>query len=251
MNLTLMATVLWAAGFVLNAALLFVLLYKRRYRAVPWFTLFIAGGCVYTIALFLAYRFGSKHVYAVLYWSSDFVDLLLQIAVVLEIAGTILRRSGRWVEGARVRLALMGASAPLIAGAMASLMKPAAETRLDVSLARASLFTTILVFLLFVAVVAASHQLGLGWRTYVMWESYGLVIWVSVGFLTDTLHAYWRTLGHFSLLENVHIVVYQLVSVYWIVAFWIPERATLPRALSESEVLRLASLKSRLEYGQR
>lgn len=248
-NLTTMATVLWAAGFVLNAALLVVLLYKRRYRVVPWFTVFIAAGCAYTIALFLGFRFSSKHVYAVIYWSCDFIDLLLQVAVVLEIARIVLQRSGRWVEGARLRLTIMGASAPVIAGVMALLMKPAAETRLDGLYARGSLFATMLVFLLFVSVVAASFQLGLGWQNFAMRVSYGLVIWVSVGFMTDTLHSYWRTLGHFSLLENVHIVVFQIVTIFWVVAFWVPERVLAPA--TASEILSLEAVRRRLEYGQR
>ncbi len=244
-----MATFLWAAGFVLNAALLSVLLYKRRYRVLPWFTLFIAGGCAYTIALFLGFRFGSKHLYAIIYWACDFIDLLLQVAVVLEIAKIVLQRSGRWVEGARLRLTIMGASAPVIAGVMALLMKPAAETRLDEIYARGSLFATMLVFLLFVAVVTASFQLGLGWRNFAMRVSYGLVVWVCVGFLTDTLHSYWRTLGHFSLLENVHIVVFQIVTIFWGIALWSPEMVITPA--NDGEKTSLETLRRRLEYGQR
>lgn len=249
MNLTVMATVLWAAGFVLNAALVFVLVYKHRYRVLPWFTAFIIAGCLYTSALFVGYRYGSKHAYAVIYWTCDFMDLALQVAVVLEIARAMLRRSGKWVEGAKFRLLLMGMSAPLIAGCMAVLMKPVAEMAIDVIYARASLFATVLVFLLFVAVIVAAHQLGTGWGSYAMRVSYGLVTWVSVGFLTDTLHAYWRTLGHFTLLENVHIVAFQVVTILWCVAFWLPERVVVP--MSNEEKSRLESVRRRLEYGQR
>ena len=154
-----MATVLWAAGFVWNAALVFVLLYKRRYRVVPVFTAWIASDCLYTIVLFFAYRFGSKHLYTVLYWSTSFLDVVLQTAVVLEIAAIVLRRSGQWIEGARIRLVVMGTMGILLALVMTWLMKPAADTRLDAWAARGSLFTTVLVFLLFVGVVLASSQL--------------------------------------------------------------------------------------------
>ena len=122
MKFSLLATVIWAAGFVLNAALLLVLLCKRRYRAVPWFSGWIGFGCLYTITLFIAYRIGSKHLYAVLYWSGAFIDLLFQVAVVLEIARNVLQRSGRWVEGARLRLILMGAIAPVVGLGMAWFM---------------------------------------------------------------------------------------------------------------------------------
>ena len=248
MNLSLMATILWAAGFVLNAALLFVLIYKRRYCAVPWFTAWIAFGCLYTITLFTGYRLGSKHLYAVLYWSGAFFDLLLQIAVVLEIARSVLKLSGRWVEGARARLVAVGAVAPLIALGFAWAMKPAAETRLDAWDARASLFTTILICLIFAAVTLCSQQLGVAWRSHIMRESYGLVMWTLVAFVTDTLHSYWRTLGHFTLLENVRIAFFQASLIYWCIAFWRAEAG--PVAMPEDARIELDRLVSQIHYEQ-
>jgi len=247
-NLSLLATVLWAAGFVLNAALVFVLLYKRRYRTVPWFTAWIASDCLYTVVLFFAYRFASKHLYAVLYWSTSFLDVLLQIGVILEIAAIVLRRSGRWVEGARLRLSVMGAIAPLVAFCMAWFMTPAAETSLDGWAARASLFTTILICLLMSGVMTVSQQLGLGWKSHVMRESYGLILWTLIAFATDTLHAYWRTMGHFSILENIRIAGFQASLIYWAVAFWLPELE--PTSITLETISRLEVLKSRLDYGQ-
>jgi hypothetical protein len=247
-NLSLTAMVLWAAGFVLNAALLFVLLYKRRYRTVPCFTAWIAFGCLFTITLFWGYRSGSKHLYKVLYWSGAFPDLLLQIAVVLEIARTVLRRSGRWVEGARRPLLFMGSMAPLIALGMACFMRPAAQTALDGLGARSDLFATILICLLLTTVMVASQQLGLGWRSHIMRESYGLAVWIIVSFVTDTLHAYWRTLGHFTVLENIRIVFFQGALVYWAIAFWQPEAETI--AMPPAAKKDLEDLAARIEYAE-
>jgi hypothetical protein len=243
-NLSLTAKILWAAGFLLNAALLFVLLKRRRFRTVPWFTGWIGFHVLFTVIMFTTYRFGSKHVYAVLYWSEVFLDLLLQIAVVLEIAGAAMRRKGRWVEGARVELTVMGGIAPVVALLMAWLMTPAAETRLDMWVARGSLFTTVLVVLLFSAVVIASQRLGLGWRNHIMRESYGFILWTVVAFATDALHAYWRTLGHFTALEDIRIAVFQAASVYWMIAFWLPENA--PAAMDFGASGRLNDLATRL-----
>ena len=244
MNLSWTSKVLWAAGFLWNAALFFVLLYKRRFRLVPWFTGWIAFGLTYTFSLFSVYRLGSKQVYAAIYWSGAFIDLLLQVAIILEIARSALRRSGRWVEGARLRLLLTGGVAPLVAFAMAWFMTPAAQSSLDAWDARANLFITLLICLLFSAVIAASQQLGLSWRDYAMREGYGLTLWTLASFLTDTLHAYWRTMGYFSALEYIRIAVFQLVSIYWTVAFWLPESAPLP--ISSEELARAKALKGRL-----
>ena len=154
------------------------------------------------------------------------MDLLLQIAVVFEIAQAVLRRSGRWVEGARARLLLVSAIAPIAALSLAWSITPAVKTRLQAWDARASLFTTVLICLLFSGVVTASRHLGLEWKSRVLRESYGLVVWTLTGFLTDTLTAYWRTIGHFAMLNYIQIVVFQGVSIYWAVIFWISRNGT-------------------------
>ncbi len=239
MNLSLLATLLWAAGFVCNAALLSILIYKRRWRTVPWFTAWISFGILYSVTLFTAFRVGTRHAYAVLYWAGAFLDLLFQLAVILEIANYVFRRNERWVEGARLRFILMGVLAPLTAGLMAWQMTPAASSALDAWDARASLFTTIVVCTLFSAVLFVSQQVGVGWRDLVLREGYGLIGWAIVAFVTDTLHAYWRTSQHFTALEHVRMVAYLGSLVYWMVVFWFPERVIAPVDESVNERLRI------------
>ncbi len=240
--------ILWAAGFFVSCLLFFVLIYKRRYRLVPWFTLWIAVGILTNLTGFLAFRYGSKDIYAAIYWTSDFIDAALQIAVVLEIARYVLGRSGRWIEGSNLRLVAMGITAPIVAGLMAALMHPAAATVRDAWLARASLFTTVLISLMFTAVLLTSQQLGLGLRNHVMRESYGLMVWTLVAFTTDTLHAYWRTMGQFTALEDIRIVVFQGTVLYWAIIFWLPERTVAPP--SPVVIKELQDLISRLDYPQ-
>lgn len=239
-----MAKLVWAAGYFWTAALFVVLLYKRRYKTVPWFTAWIGLGLADNVLLVLAYRLGSKHLYAGMYWGVAFFDLLLQIAVVFEIAGAAMRRSGRWVEGTRIRLVLLGAIAPLFAFGLAWFMTPAAETRLDAWDARANLFITALICVLFSGVVTVLQQLSLGWRNHIMREGYGLMVWTVVSFLTDTLHSYWRTMGNYSALEYARIGIFQAVSLYWIVAFWFPELE--PVRASQEDINRLKAIHSHL-----
>ena len=247
MNLSLLDTVLWAAGFLLNAALLFILFYKGRYRIVPWFTAWIGFEILYTIMLFVAFRFGSKHTYALLYWTDAFGDILLQLFVILEIARYVFRRSGRWVEGVG-RLGVYAASAPFIAGLLAWRMTPAATSVLDAWDSRASLFTTVLVIILFTAIMLVSQQVGVGWRSIVLSEGYGFLILVVVAFFTDTLHAYWRTAEHFTELEHIRILAYLGALLYWSVVFWLPEREMEPISMSTNK--RLEALRREIELRQ-
>ena len=246
MRVSFIAALLWAGGFVLNAVLLFVLLYRRRYRLVPWFTGWIAFEILYNVACFAVLHLGSRQLYKDVFWSCAFIEFLIQIAVVLEIAFSVLRRGGRWIEGARVRLLVAGGIAPAVALAMACFMTPAAETALDAWYARASLFITLYICLLFTSIMAASRQLGLAWRSHVMREGYGIAALVLAAFVTDTLHSYWRMAGSFSTLEQMRIVVYLGCLLYWIAAFWVPERAhgALPSEVRE----RLKALGVRMDY---
>ncbi|MEO8736765.1 MAG: hypothetical protein ABI380_09520, partial [Edaphobacter sp.] len=85
-------------------------------------------------------------------------------------------------------------------------------------------------------------------RSHVMRESYGFILWNLVAFATDTLHAYWRTMGQFGALENIRIIVFQAALIYWAVAFWLPEPAVAPLTLDT--INPLDDLAARLEYAQ-
>ncbi len=206
---------------------------------MPWFSTWILFGIVYTVALFIVFRLNSKEIYRFVYWTGAFLDLLLQVAVVFEIASYVFRRGDRWVEGARSRFTMMGFCAPLIAGAMAWQMTPAATSAVDAWASRANLFTTVLICVLFSAVMLVSQQVGVGWRDLVLREGYGLMGWAILSFVTDTLHAYWRTIEHFSQLEYLRMAAYLGSLVYWIVIFWLPESSTLPLTSHENKKLQM------------
>ena len=228
MRVTLVALALWAAGSALNAALVFILIYKRRHQTVPWFTAWLVFQLGYAIACFLVYRLGTKAEYRWVYWIGALVDFLLQVAVILEVAAHVMKREGEWVEGAKSALLPFAVAGPLVGLVLATTMTPATPTLLTSLGARASLFTTILICALFVAVVRGSQRLGLDWWGHVARESYGLTIWTVAAFATDTLHAYWRTMGQWQALEDLRIAFWQAALLYWCVSFWLPETGHRP-----------------------
>ena len=221
------AIFLWAAGLVMNAALLLVLLWKRRYRKVPAFTAWISWAILTTVGLYIGHTYGSKHLYAPLYWTAAFVDLLIQLAVVTELAVLVFRRGDRWVERSRMRLSTGGVCAILLAATLAATVTPAASSAKDALYSRISLFETILFTGIFMAAVATSQQLGVRWGDLVARVGTGFLVLNVVAFLTDTLHAYWRTANHFGDLEHLRMGVYLATLAYWTGAFWLPEHAPL------------------------
>ncbi len=226
MRLSLASVVLWAAGFAANVALVLVLAHKRRFRVVPWFTAWMGWEMLYTLSCFLAFRLVSGEAYTVVYWAGGFIELTLQIAVVAEIALLIMKPHGCWIEGARTAVLPFVVTGPVIASLLAGFMKPAAGSAVNEFAARANLFSTIVVCFLFVSIVRASQRLALDWRSYIARESLGLTMWTITAFVTDTLHAYWRTMRHFQELENLRVFAFLLALLYWCVVFWLPEPAS-------------------------
>lgn len=245
MDLALSEKLLWAYGFVQNLALLFVLLRRCRARSFRAFTVFIAFGTLRTIVLFTVFRVaGRHHAYTLTYWYAAGLDLLLQVAVVYELAKSALYRSSEWIPGAKTRFLLFAIAAPVVGILFAATMTPAARNALDSWDARANLFITVTICLLVSAVMTVSRQFGGGWNDLVLRFSAGLAVWSLASFATGTLHAYWRTADSFSLLENVAGVIYLLVTLYWIVVFWCSKSEQLTAAsdtgISRSRLIRIA-----------
>lgn len=249
MDLALSEKLLWAYGFLQNLALLFVLLKRGRARSFPAFTVLIAFGTLRTIVLFIVFRAaGRHHAYALAYWYAAGLDLLLQVAVVYELARSALYRSSEWIPGAKSRFLLFAIAAPAVGILFAATMTPAARNALDSWDARANLFITVTICLLVSAVMTVSRQFGGGWNDLVLRFSAGLAVWSLASFATGTLHAYWRTADSFSLLENVAGIVYLLVTLYWIVVFWCStsERFTANGENADISQRRLARVAERL-----
>jgi hypothetical protein len=246
MNLSLLDNALWAASLAGNAALLFVLLYRGRWKRFPNFTAWIAYETLYTVLCVLIYRFGSPSVYTWIYWSGAIVDVALQIAVVVEIARIVLRPTGAWSADARTRFVGFGAAGAIIAMALAWSAHPSAPTSLDAWEIRSSLFTSILICELFTAILMASQRLGLMWRNHVMRLGQGLTVWAIVCFAVDAAHSYYGGVHHFNLLEHLSIFAFLAAQIWWIVSFWAPEPARKP--LSPEMQRYLVDLHQRVQY---
>jgi hypothetical protein len=83
--------ILWITGYVGNICLMAVLCAKKRYKAFPWFTLFLANELVQDPLLALLSHYGSAKHYFYAYWSLDVVDSLLLLLVIFEVSRTVTR----------------------------------------------------------------------------------------------------------------------------------------------------------------
>lgn len=219
MRLQILDTALWAAGPLLNAALFGVLFLRRRLRTFPVLATLCLFSILTAIALFLIYRLGAAHVYAIAYWTVDGIDALLQIGVVAEVARIVFspqHRAGR----SGLRLSGLLTAVALVSLAIVWWIHPNSPTRAGVWEIRGDLFTSLVVSGMFTCVLLSSQRRGMHWRSHVMSIGYGLMTWAVVTLIVGLLHGYWGRYQHYVGVEHVRMLVYQAILVYWIIALW-------------------------------
>ena len=91
MQLTHWDIILWISGYVGNICLMAVFCAKKRYKAFPWFSLFLANELIQDPLLALVEHYGSAKHYFYAYWSLDVLDSLLLIFVIFELAKAVIR----------------------------------------------------------------------------------------------------------------------------------------------------------------
>jgi hypothetical protein len=234
MRLPLLDTALWAAGPTLNAALLCVLLLRRKLRIFPM----LGSWCMLTIVsaavLFFTYRLGSDRTYAIVYWIVEGLDALLQIAVIAEVAHIVFRPGA--VANRGIRFVPLIAATAAISLPIVWWIHPTSVTRSDVWQIRGDLFTSLVVSVTFTLVLLMSQKQGFHWRSHVMSIGYGLMAWALVTLVIGLLHGYWGRYTHYVGVEHIRMFVYLSILCYWIFALWRdePEKEQLPPQTREA-----------------
>lgn len=235
MHFTLVQNVFWGAGVTLNLALLFVLLFRRRWSQFPVVTTWMAFLVLRSITLFLVYSHSSKHWYSVTYWSGYAIDFALQLGIVLEIARIVLRPTGSWVRDARARFAVGGLGGIAVAALFTWWIAPPGSSVVLSWQVRGNLFTSMVICELFVLMTLTANQLGLGWRNHVMAIGQGLTAWSTVMLVKTAVESILGTGGHYFQIEHIRDVTYIAAVCWMILQLWRdePERRPISPELHE------------------
>jgi hypothetical protein len=210
---------LWAAGPAVNAALLVVLLLRRRLRQFSSLALWSAFSIAGSAVLFAAYGAGTR-LYERLYWTIEGIDFLLQLLIVAQVAWLGFEPLGAELRTRLKSLLPAGAAFFAIALGLAALIHPAATSPRGQLEVRAQLFTSILICCVFSYVLSLSERRGLHWRSHVMAVGSGLTAWALLSLVIDLLHAWMGRTEHFLALEHLRMVAYLCIFLYWIAALW-------------------------------
>jgi hypothetical protein len=247
MEFSLSARVLWAAGFCELVALVLVLIARGRWRAFPIFSAYISFQVIEAMALYGIHRFGNSYVYFWFFWICAVVDLALQIAVVFELSGIVLKPTGTWVRDARKMFFLLALAGTVVAAAVSYGVNPTVPNSLDNWIEKGNLFAAMLNAQLFVAMGLASTRLGLAWRHHVMGIATGWAVWAVVGLFAEAAYSYFGTNWRGVVLDNMRIVAYQIATIYWAINLWLPEPET--RTLSSEMQSYLIGLQQHVKLG--
>ena len=224
MKFTTLEDVLWAAGFIANLTLLTILVSRKRVNQFPVFTGFIAYEVVETVTLFLIFRHASELVYFRTYWLLVVGDYVLQIALILEMARNVLRPTGKWIRHARVSFFYSSAAGVIVAAAIALAITAPGKSGLDLWSIRSSMFTSLLICEVFLAMITTANRLGLRWKNHVMALGQGLTVWAVVALLGDVALFLTKWKAGVILVDDVRGCAYVSAVVFWALSFARPER---------------------------
>lgn len=214
---------LWAAGFGVHLLLLFVLLFRDRFRRFPLFSSLILLNLIRSVTLYFVRNYGTKSVYFYTFWSLGAVDTCVQLSVVYEMYSKTFRPLGVWAPDVRGRFMSIVATAIAIASALTWLAAPRASQWMQVAVIRGNFFSSLCLCELFVAMIALSVQSGLPWKTHVARISQGLGVYSAVDVVIEVGHSYFGVgnNGHdYATLSHFRMGAYLLCVCYWIVTLW-------------------------------
>jgi hypothetical protein len=219
MNLGVWDYLLWLTGFTLNLGLLCVLLHKRRFQRLPWFTLLIAQDAVQTIVLFCVHKFPTINFYT--YWSFEALDALLRLLVLYEVARILLAQCGMGVAGLARRYCSF---IVVLVGVLVAFVWLTPPGPLPVSLAlRIGQMSSICVGGLTSLLLLVTFFFGLRFRIHAQAVVYGLALYMFGKLWVHTLLLLLGDLQHWSALEAGLKPVYHMTLLIWIACLWFEE----------------------------
>ena len=243
MNISMFDLIRWIIGFLANVGLFYALLVKSRITKFPIFASLIALQIVRTMSLFAVRSLAGKRAYFDTYWSLAVVDYLLQLCLIAEIGRVVLRPSGGVVARNRTRMLLRCGLGVLVAVAIAFAI-PTPSANLSVIWdTRVSLVTSLITCQCYLVILGSISKLKVPNRAHVIGIGNGFVLWSAVELFRDGVYAATKWRQEFRSLDELQMIVYIGVTVYWASVLWRdePKRVPLSAHMIQSAHVRLVS----------
>jgi hypothetical protein len=208
------------AGLVGEVTVCAFLLYRRVWRILPLFCVYIAWSLVVDIAFMIILWELPSH-YNRFYIVESIVDAILQFAVLVELVWSVLRpvRSSL-PRGTMVLLIVLVGVAGLAIWPLAGLARPQNLTYLSGGLFQSQETFAILRVAFFLVMAGFSQILSIGWKNRELQVATGLGFYSIVSLLVTVLHSHqlWQD-PSYSWLDRAVVVCYVGTMSYWAFSF--------------------------------
>jgi len=238
----------WIASFLLNLLLAFVLFYRGRAPSFPFFTVYVVEQIVDLIALYVVTRHASLTVYRYFYWSTNWLEQILQVCVFYEIAVHVFCPVGVWARDVRRTFVGLIVLSLVVASLLSWLAHPTAPYLFVTFYLRTSFFSAALLSELFVGMAMLSATAGLLWKTHVARIAQGLGIYsivrLAAGIIQNAagIHPGWHV---YTISSHTSDMTYIICAFYWVVTLY--AEAPAPRELPEEMRMQIYTLQRQVE----
>lgn len=213
-------TLLWFSASVTEAAVIALLLYRRVWRNFPIFFAYSLWTLASSVGVYIISRNLSSSTYLTTYLVEIIVDSTLLFSVLVELAWSLLRpiraslSRGVLIAITIVIFAIGGAVWPftIVPGS-------GGLTRELIVLMHLQQTISVLQIIVFLAFVASTQLLSIGWRDRELQIATGLGFTSLVGLGVTVLHAQASFRLQYNHLSQVFVASYLCSLVYWIVSF--------------------------------
>jgi hypothetical protein len=238
----------WAASFIGQILILFVLLVRHRARSFPIFTIYMAVQIGMTLVLYpISYHYPLA-TYRHWYWALSILCEIFDLLVIYEIAVSVFCPTGKWAQDVRRIFIAWASGSVIVALLLAWTAQPAAPRPIQTFILRNFLFCAVLSSELFVGMVFLSSTVGLPWKTHVARIAQALgaysILTVILSVITDFVGLAHQQHTYIEL-SRVRNAFYLACEVYWIVMLWADAPA--PRELPEAMRAQIYSLQRQVE----
>ena len=215
--------ILWISGYFGNICLMAVLCAKKRYKAFPWFTLFLTNELIQDPLLALVKHYGSAKHYFYAYWSLDVLDSLLLLLVIFEVSRAVTRVIDEYKNEFRPHDLFWLAAAMLITVISCWAIAPTLPRPIVTLAFKAATMTSVTMCGLTVYVFLAAFFYGVRFRVHAVSITYGLTAYSVIRMLvyvtvlnTGSAEA-WDSLSRWSK------PLYILMLFGWSLMLWLEE----------------------------
>ena len=215
--------ILWISGYVGNICLMAVLCSKKRYKAFPWFTLFLANELVQDPLLALLAHYGAAKHYFYTYWILDVLDSLLLLLVIFELARTVTRVIDEHKNMFRSHDLFWLAAALLITGISCWALAPRLPSPIVTLAFKAATMTSIIMCGLTLYVFLAAFFYGVRFRVHAVAITYGLTAYALTRMLVYVAVLNTGSADTWELLSRWSKPLYILMLFGWSLMLWLEE----------------------------